>query len=93
MKSAIPRLVISPLLLALGIELDHMFRSRRLSIQLFKFVFGESYHEITRFKQTIVANESVEQLLKSHTSGEGFVTFIGGNVATFNAKGTFQGMG
>ena len=74
-------------------KLDHMFRSRWLSIQLFKFVFGESYHEITRFKQTIVANESVEQLLKSHTSGEGFVTFIGGNVATFDAKGTFQGMG
>ena len=68
-----------------------------LSIQLLKFGFGESYHEITRFKQTTVANESVEQLLKSHTSEEGFVTFIGDdgdhNVAALDGKGTFHGMG
>ena len=50
MKSAMPTLVISPSLLALGIEFD----------QLPKSGFGESYHEITRFKQTIVTNESVE---------------------------------
>ena len=76
MKSAMPRLAISPLLLALGIELNHMLGSRWLNIQLLKFGFGESYNEITPFKQTIVANESAEQLLKSYTS-EVFVTFIG----------------
>lgn len=91
-----PRLVISPSLLALGIELDHMFGSRWLSIQLLKFGFGENYHEINRFKETIVANASVEQLLKSHTS-EGFLTFIGNNVyhnvAILDGKGNFHGMG
>ena len=85
MKSAMPTLVISPSLFALGIEFD----------QLLKSGFGESYHEITRFKQTIVTNESVEQLLKPYTSG--FVAFIGDNgdhsVATLNGKGTFHGMG
>lgn len=91
-----PRLVISPSLLALGIELDHMFGSRWLSIQLLKFGFGENYHEINRFKETIVANASVEQLLKSHTS-EGLLTFIGNNVyhnvAILDGKGNFHGMG
>ena len=73
-----------------------MLGSRWLNIQLLKFGFGESYNEITRFKQTLVANESVEQLLKSYTS-EVFVTFIGDNVdhnvAILDGKGTFHGMG
>ena len=83
-----------PILFTLPVELDHVLGSQCLTNHLNKLGFYESYDELLKFKQTVVTNESIDELLQND---EGFATFIADNIdhniATLDGRGTFHGMG
>lgn len=56
-QAARPRTVISPLLLNLGIELDHMFGSKFLTKHLSRLGVCSSYEEVLRYKQSVVMSQ------------------------------------
>ena len=75
MKCSFPGSVTPPILLSLSVEMDYMFASRWLIDQLNKFGFVESYGEFNRFKQGVVVNEDVTNLIQSSLGPDGFLTF------------------
>ena len=93
-KSVSFRLLMPPILFTLAVELDHVSGSRWLINQLHKLGFCESYDQVLKFKQAVVINESIDDLLQND---EGFTTFVVDNVdhniATLDGSGTFHGMG
>ena len=97
MRGLFPRSVILPILLSLSVEMDYMFASRWLIDQLNKFGFAESYGEVNRFKQGVLVNEDVTNLIQSCLGPDGFLTFAADNVDhntnTLDGHGTFHGMG
>ena len=52
-----------PALFNLAVELDHVFGLRWLINQLHKLGFCESFDEVLKFKQVVVTNESMDDLL------------------------------
>lgn len=54
-----------PALFNLAVELDHVFGLRWLSNQLHKLGFCESFDEVLKFKQVVVTNESMDDLLQN----------------------------
>ena len=97
MKGSFPRSVIPPILLSLSVEMDYMFASRWLIDQLNKFGFAESYGEVNRFKQGVVVNEDVTNLIQSSLGPDGFLTSaddkVDHNIKTLDGHGTFHGIG
>ena len=96
-KGSFPRSVMPPILLSLSVERDYMFAPRWLIDQLNKFGFAESYGEVNRFKQGVVVNEDVTNLIQSSLGPDGFLTFaadkVDHNINTLDDHGTFHGMG
>jgi hypothetical protein len=94
-QAARPRSVISPLLFGVGVELDHMFRSKWLINQLARLGFSISYDEVTRYKQSVLQEKQVNQDVQSFPSS--FTQWVGDNVdhsiATLDGRGSFHGMG
>ena len=92
-KCVSPRLLMHPILFTLAIELDQVFGSRWLINQLHEFDFCELYDEVLKFKQAVVTNGSIDDLLQND---EGFTTFVDDNVdyntATLDDRGTFHGL-
>ena len=80
-----------PILFTLPVELDHVLGSQWLINQLHKLGFCESYGELLKFKQAVVTNESINDLLQND---EGFTTFIADNtdhnIATLDGCGTLH---
>ena len=76
MKGSSPRSVTPPILLSLSVDMDYMFASRWLIDHLNKFGFAESYGEVNRFKQGVVVNEDVPNLIQSSLCPDGFLTFV-----------------
>ena len=54
-----------PALFNLAVELDHVFGLRWLISQLHKLGFCESFDEVLKFKQVVVTNESMDDLLQN----------------------------
>ena len=54
------RSVISPLLYALGVSMDHVFGSEWLVRTLAQLGFSSSYDEVMRFKQSVVMSKDEE---------------------------------
>ena len=50
-QAARPKSVISPLLFGLGVELDHLYRSKWLVTELARLGFSVSYDDVTRYNQ------------------------------------------
>ena len=92
MKGSFPRSVIPPILLSLSVDMDYMFASRWLIDHLNKFGFAESYGEVNRFKQGVVVNEDVTNLIQSSLGPDGFLTFAADNfvIALMMNKNTFN---
>ena len=94
MKCSFPGSVTPPILLSLSVEMDYMFASRWLIDQLNKFGFAESYGEVNRFKQGVVVNEDVTNLIQSSLGPDGFLTFaadnVDHNISTLDGHGTFH---
>ena len=77
---------IPPILFALGVEVDHIYRSKWLNDELFKLGFSVSYCEVTRFKHNI----------KQISTENSFTQFITSNAdhntATLDGRGSFHGI-
>ena len=54
MQAARSRSVLCPILLGLGVEMDHTFGFKFLVSELAKLGFSVSYDEVIRYKQSIV---------------------------------------
>ena len=96
MKGSFPRSGIPPILLSLLVEMEYMFASRWLIDQLNKFGFAQSYGEVNRFKQGVLVNEDVTNLIQSCLSPDGFLTSaaenLDHNTNTLDGHGTFHGI-
>ena len=90
------RSVITPTLFGLGVELDHVFGSRWLIEELSRLGFSISYDEVNRYKQSVIQNESLDNILTEYFPGT-FTQWVADNVdhnvATLDGRGTFHGMG
>ena len=97
LKAVKPRSIIPPTLFGLGVELDHVFGSRWLIDELYKLGFCVSYREIAKFKQEVVANQNMDDVIKDTSSSETFTQWAADNVdhnlRTLDGTGTFHGMG
>ena len=95
-QAARPRSVITPTLFGLGVEVDHLFGSKWLINELSRLGFFISYEEVTRYKQSVIHSESLENLLAEYFPGT-FTQWVADNVdhnvATLDGQGTFHGMG
>lgn len=71
--------VMPPILLALGVELDHIFGSKWLIDELFRLGFSVSYPEVTKYKQAC-SKTPIEEQIKSLCPEGSFTTFVADNV-------------
>ena len=89
-----PRSVISPVLLGVGVEMDHVFGSRWLVDELSRLGFSVSYDEVTRYKQSVLQDGKFGDV--SHYPAC-FTQWVGDNVdhnsGTLDGKSSFHGMG
>jgi len=88
-----PRSMLPPVLFGLTVELDHVFRSRWLLDHLAKLAFCMGSKEATRYKQSVVENESASDWLKRNMAGS-FHHWIADNadhnMRTLDGKGRFH---
>ena len=96
LKAARPRSIIPPLLFGLGVELDHVFGSRWLIDELYKLGFSVSYSEVSRYKQSVLKTQNLNELVNNSFPGT-FIQWVGDNVdhniRTLDGHDTFHGMG
>ena len=85
-----------PILFVLGVEFDHVFGSKWLITQLSRLGFSISYDEVVKYKQSVIHNNNLDNLLTEYLPGA-FTQWVGDNVdhnlATLDGQGTFHGMG
>ena len=90
-----PRSVISPVLFGVGVEMDHLYRSKFLVNTLFHWGFSISYDEITRYKQSVIRASDDSFDIRPYPSH--FTQWVGDNVdhntKTLDGLNTFHGMG
>ena len=91
-----PRGTLPPILFGHAVELDHEFGSRWVIDEESKLGYCLSYNEVTRFKQSVIMNETADDWLKRNMKGA-FHHWIGDNVdhnsRTMDGKGTLHAMG
>ena len=91
-QAARPRSVIKPTLFGLGVEVDHVFGSKWLTNELSRLGFSISYDKVTRYKQSVIQSESLENLLTEYSPGT-FTQWVADNVdhnvATLDGQGDF----
>ena len=94
MKATRPKVLTSPLLLGLGIQLHHHFASRFLVDTLCAHGFCCSYTDVQRFEKAAAATQGPD--LPGFCEGS-FVQHVADNVdhniRTLDGHGTFHGMG
>ena len=91
-----PRSTIPPLLFGLGIEMDHVFGSKWQISELNKLGYCVRIDEVTRYKQSVLMNESTIDWLKRSMRGtfqHWIADNVDHNVCTLDGKGTLHGMG
>ena len=91
-----PRSTVPPILFGLGVELDHMFGSRWLLSRLNRLGMCSSPWEVLRYKQSVIANEDVNDYIKCTMPGsfsQWSADNVDHNVRTLDGKGTLHGMG
>ena len=96
LKAARPRSVIPPLLFGLGVEMDHVFGSKWLINELSRLGFSISNDEVTRYKQSVLKNETIEDLQPECFPGsvtQWVADNVDHNIATLDGRGTFHGVG
>jgi len=89
-----PRSVISPVLLGVGVEMDHVFGSCWLVDELSRLGFSVSYDEISWYKQSVLQDGTFGNV--SHYPAR-FTRTVADNVdhnsSTLDGSGSFHGMG
>ena len=94
MQAMRPKTVMAPIMLGLGVEMDHVFGSKWLIDKLHKLRFSISYDEVILFKQSVVQEDS-ETLMPptDQTFTQWASDNADHNICTLTRKGTFHGMG
>ena len=87
--------IMPPILLALGVGLDHIYGSKWLIDELFRLGFTVSYTEVTKYKQAC-SQVPIDQQIISLCPEEIFTQFVADNtdhnIRTLDGKETFHGM-
>ena len=82
------------MLSGLEIELDHKFRSKWLKNELLKLGFCKSPSQITRFKQSVMANnDSNVEVVLNDSFTQWTADNVDHNVCALDGKDFFHGMG
>ena len=95
-KATRPRSVILPLLFALGVEMDHVFGSQWPLSKLSRDAFPKSYAEATKYKQSVIKNEAIEDLQLEYfpdSTTQWVADNVNHNIAILDGRGNFHGMG
>ena len=86
---------VMPLQLGLAVAVDNQLASKWLNSLLSRLGFAVSYDEVIRFKQNIVAHDSVDEVVCP--LGTTFMQYVGDNtdhdIATVDGKNTHHGLG
>jgi len=94
MQAVRPRVFLSPLQLALGVQCHHLFGSRYLIDTLNALGFCCSYADVQKYEQSAALTNNTE--IPGYTHGQ-FIQFVADNVdhniRTIDGYGTFHGMG
>ena len=91
-----PRSALSPILFAMGIEMDHMFGSKWQLIELSRLRLSVSPDDVTRYKLSLVANENVIDIIKNAMQGsfsEWSRDNVDHNVSSLDGQEVLHGMG
>ena len=94
--AARPKSSLPPIMFGTSAELDHIFGSKWLLIELSRIGLCLGPEEVNRYKQSIVENESIDDLMKSASRGsfsQWSADNVDHNVKTIDGKGTLHGMG
>ena len=95
-QAARPRCIISPVLFGLSVELDHMFGSKVLLMQLARLGLCLSYDEVLRFKQSVVSSEepgAVSGLSYPTAFTQYMADNVDHNICSLDGRGSLHGMG
>jgi hypothetical protein len=93
-QAARPRSVVSPILLGMGVSLDHVFGSRWLIETLATLCLSASYDELNLYKQSCVQfNETDVQQCATDVFVQWSGDNVDHNVQTLDGSGSFHGMG
>lgn len=94
-SAARPRSCIAPILFGLGVDVDHVFGSRWLIDHLNKLGFCSSMNEVTRYKQSVMENDSYDSEFSklAGSFSQWSADNVDHNVRTLDGKGSLHGMG
>ena len=91
-----PRTSAPPLLFGVGVQLDHVFGSKWLLSELNRLGFCTSPDEVNRYKQAVVENEDVADIINNYIPGS-FTQWsadnVDHNVRTLDGHGTLHAIG
>ena len=88
-----PRSCLPPILLGIGVDVDHVLGSRWLLDYLSRFGFSVTYDEIKRFKQSVLKNDSTEVRIDEGAFAQWSADNDDHNIRTLNGKGSLHAMG
>jgi len=96
LQAARPRTMIAPVLLGLGVQLDHDYGSKFLLRQLSRLGFSVSYDEVECYRQSVLVSEC-RSSDTGPTTPSGMTQWVADNVdhniRTLDGRGSFHGMG
>ena len=92
-QAARPRSCLPPILLGIGVDIDHVLGSRWLLDYLSRFGFSVSYDEIKRFKQSVLRNNSTEVEMDERAFAQRSADNVDHNIRTLSGKGSLHTMG
>ena len=84
---------MSPLLLGLGVELDHSFGSKWLNNHLSRLGFSVSNQEVRKFKQSALEDPDIMNNVPTNAFVQWSADNVDHNIGTIDGKNTFHGMG
>ena len=88
-----PRSCLSPVLLGIGVDADHMFGSRWLVDFLSRFGLSCSYDEVKRFKQCALRHDNLTTTQLQGGFAQWSADNVDHNVCTLSGKGSLHAMG
>ena len=94
--AARPKSSIPPIMFGTAINCDHMFGSKWLLTILNRLGFCLSPDEIIKYKQSVVENENINDVLQTIAAGsfsQWSADNVDHNVKTIDGKGSLHGMG
>ena len=93
-QAARPRSIVTPIPLALGVDVDHYVGSKNLIVERSRLGFSVSYDEVIHYKQsTVVSSSPVTGVDYPSGVTQWVADNVDHNVITLDGRGTFYCMG